>query len=73
MVLKNVLHVAPNAIANSYNIYNPDTQSGLGGFALANSNPISVDCTAIGAIENATLGGRPRSCARSTWGQRCGC
>ena len=44
MVLKNVLHVAPNAIANSYNIYNPGTQSGLGGFAGQLPNPISVIC-----------------------------
>jgi virulence factor Mce-like protein len=65
MVLKNVLHVAPNAIANSYNIYNPDTQSGLGGFALANfSNPISVICTAIGAIENATSAETAKLCAQ---------
>ena len=55
MVLKNLLHVAPNAIGNSYNIYNPDIQSALGGFALANfSNPLQVVCAAIGAIQNAT-------------------
>ena len=55
MVLKNLLHVAPNAIGNSYNIYNPDIQSAVGGFALANfANPLQVVCAAIGAIENAT-------------------
>ena len=55
MALKNLLHVAPNAIGNSYNIYNPDIQSALGGFALANfSNPLQVVCAAIGAIQNAT-------------------
>ena len=55
MELKNLLHVAPNAIGNSYNIYDPDIQSALGGFALANfSNPLQVVCSAIGAIENAT-------------------
>ena len=53
--LKNLLHVAPNAIGNSYNIYDPDIQSALGGFALANfSNPLQVVCAAIGAIQNAT-------------------
>ena len=31
MALENVLHVAPNAIANAYNIYNPDTGSIVGG------------------------------------------
>ncbi len=45
--LKNLLHVAPNAIGNSYNIYNPDIQSALGGFALANfSNPPQAGCAA---------------------------
>ncbi|WP_059019527.1 MCE family protein [Mycobacterium sp. M26] len=65
MVLKNVLHVAPNAIGNAYNIYNPDTQSALGGFALANfSNPVSVVCTAIAAIENATSAETAKLCAQ---------
>ena len=55
MALKNLLHVAPNAIGNSYNIYDPDIQSALGGFALANfSNPLQVVCAAIGAIQNTT-------------------
>jgi virulence factor Mce-like protein len=35
MTLKNVLHVAPNAIGNGNNIYNPDTGSMVGGFAMA--------------------------------------
>ncbi len=55
IVLKNLLHVAPNAIGNAYNIYDPDIQSALGGFALANfANPLQVVCAAIGAIQNAT-------------------
>lgn len=55
MALKNLLHVTPNAIGNTYNIYNPDIQSMLGAFALANfSNPLQVVCAAIGAIQNAT-------------------
>ena len=63
MALKNLLHVAPNAIGNSYNIYNPDIQSALGGFALANfSNPLQVVCAAIGAIENATAGETGKLC-----------
>jgi phospholipid/cholesterol/gamma-HCH transport system substrate-binding protein len=53
--LENVLHVAPNAIANAYNIYNPDTGSVTGSFALAPlSNPIALICGAIGGIENIT-------------------
>ena len=65
MALKNLLHVAPNAIGNSYNIYNPDIQSALGGFALANfSNPLQVVCAAIGAIENATATETGKLCSQ---------
>jgi len=63
MALKNLLHVAPNAIGNSYNIYDPDIQSALGGFALHNfSNPLQVVCAAIGAIENATASETGKLC-----------
>lgn len=63
IALENVLHVAPNAIGNAYNIYNPDTQSALGGFALANfSNPLQVICSAIGAVENATANETGKLC-----------
>ena len=63
--LKNLLHVAPNAIGNSYNIYNPDIQSALGGFALANfSNPLQVVCAAIGAIQNATAPETGKLCSQ---------
>lgn len=63
MVLKNVLHVAPNAIGNSYNIYNPDTGSGIGAFALANfANPVQVVCSAIGAVSNATASETGKLC-----------
>ena len=65
LALKNLLHVAPNAIGNSYNIYNPDIQSALGGFALANfSNPLQVVCAAIGAIENATSSETAKLCSQ---------
>ena len=65
MALKNLLHVAPNAIGNSYNIYDPDTGSGLGGFALGNfSNPLQVVCAAIGAIQNATASETGKLCSQ---------
>ena len=65
MVVKNLLHVAPNAIGNSYNIYDPDIQSALGGFALANfSNPLQVVCAAIGAIQNATASETGKLCSQ---------
>ena len=51
--LENVLHIAPNAFANGYNIYRPDTGDYAGAFALPNfSNPIHFVCGAIGALEN---------------------
>jgi hypothetical protein len=63
--LENVLHVAPNAIGNSYNIYNPDTGSGIGAFAMANfSNPVQVVCSAIGAVSNATASETGKVCAQ---------
>lgn len=65
IVLKNLLHVAPNAIGNAYNIYNPDIQSALGGFALANfANPLQVVCAAIGAIQNATAPETAKLCSQ---------
>jgi len=65
LVVENLLHVAPNAIGNAYNIYNPDSQSALGGFALANfSNPLQVVCSAIGAIQNATADTTGKECAQ---------
>jgi virulence factor Mce-like protein len=65
MALKNLLHVAPNAIGNAYNIYNPDIQSALGGFALANfSNPLQVVCAAIGAVQNVTASETGKLCSQ---------
>ncbi len=73
LVLENVLHVAPNAIGNSYNIYNPDTRSALGAFALANfANPVQVVCSAIGAVRTPPHR-RPASCVSNTWARRCDC
>ena len=55
MALKNVLHIAPSAFANGYNIYNPDSGTAMGGFAMANfANPVQLVCTAIASIKNAT-------------------
>ena len=45
MSVENVLHIAPNAFANGYNIYNPDVGDVSGAFALPNfSNPIQFVC-----------------------------
>jgi virulence factor Mce-like protein len=65
LVVENLLHVAPNAIGNAYNIYNPDSQSALGAFALANfSNPVQVICSAIGAVQNATADETGKLCSQ---------
>jgi phospholipid/cholesterol/gamma-HCH transport system substrate-binding protein len=65
MNVENILHVAPNAFANGYNIYNPTTVSGLGSFVLNNfSNPVSLICAAIGAIENVTAPETGKLCAQ---------
>jgi phospholipid/cholesterol/gamma-HCH transport system substrate-binding protein len=63
--LENVLHVAPNAFANGYAIYNPDTGSPIGSFVFNNmSNPIEFICGAIGAVENVTAPETAKLCAQ---------
>jgi len=55
MSLKNILHVAPNVLANGYNVYNPDTGNPRGVFVLPGfANPVQFICGAIGAIKNTT-------------------
>jgi phospholipid/cholesterol/gamma-HCH transport system substrate-binding protein len=62
--LENVLHVAPNAIANQYNIYNPDSGAPVGSFVFNNmSDPLQFYCEGIGAIENATGAETSKLCA----------
>jgi virulence factor Mce-like protein len=62
--IENILHVAPNAFANGYNIYNPDTGSAIGSFVFNNfSNPVALFCDAIGALENVTAGETGKLCA----------
>lgn len=63
--LENVLHVAPNAIANGYNIYNPDSGTAVGAFAMSNfADPVSVVCSAIAAVKNATAAETSKLCAQ---------
>ncbi|SPM40462.1 MCE-family protein [Mycobacterium numidiamassiliense] len=55
MALKNVLHTAPNGIANFYNSYDPDVGNIRGGVGFQNfSNPTFALCSNLGALENAT-------------------
>jgi phospholipid/cholesterol/gamma-HCH transport system substrate-binding protein len=53
--LEQLLHVAPTAIANTLNFFDPRDGGIVGTFAFANfSNPIQFICGAIGAVENVT-------------------
>jgi phospholipid/cholesterol/gamma-HCH transport system substrate-binding protein len=55
MALKNILHVAPNALANGYNDYDPDVGNVRGALPLQNlANPTWALCSQLGALENVT-------------------
>ena len=55
MDVENILHAAPTAFANGYNIYNPNTPGAMGSFIINNfSNPVQFLCGAIGAVKNVT-------------------
>jgi hypothetical protein len=64
LALENVLHAAPNALANFYSDYNPDTGSVVGAFGIMNfANPTQSGliaplpipgCGMISSIENVT-------------------
>ena len=55
MPLENVLHVAPNAIANYQNIYYPPAGGVTGAFSFVNfSNPVYFVCGMVGAVANTT-------------------
>lgn len=65
MAFKNVLHAAPNALVNGYNIYNPDSGGPRGSFAMNNfSNPVATVCSAIAAVENVTAAESGKACAQ---------
>lgn len=63
MVVKNILHAAPNALVNGYNIYNPDTGGPRGSFTMNNfANPVATICSAIAAVENVTAEASGKAC-----------
>jgi virulence factor Mce-like protein len=63
--LQNILHVAPNALANQMNMYNPETGAAVGAFVFNNmSNPVSFICSTIGAIENTTAPETAKLCSQ---------
>jgi phospholipid/cholesterol/gamma-HCH transport system substrate-binding protein len=63
--LENILHVAPNAIVNGYDIYNPDSGSFVGSFALNNfADPTQFVCGGIAAVADATSAETGKLCAQ---------
>lgn len=61
--LEEVLHVAPTAVANQYNIFDPRSGGATGVFVLSNlASPKTLACTMIGAIENVTAPTTGRLC-----------
>lgn len=65
MSLENLLHIAPNAIANFNNIYYPNGGSVTGAFALSNfSNPVWFFCGLMGGVANTTAPETAKLCAQ---------
>jgi virulence factor Mce-like protein len=63
--VENILHAAPNAIANGYDIYNPDSGSFVGSFALNNfSDPTQFFCGGIAAVADVTSAETGKLCAQ---------
>lgn len=63
--LEQILHVAPTAVANTLNMFDPRDGGVTGIFTFANiSNPIQFICGAIGAIENVTATESAKLCAQ---------
>ncbi|MBB5917817.1 phospholipid/cholesterol/gamma-HCH transport system substrate-binding protein [Nocardia transvalensis] len=63
--LAQVLHVAPNALANLENIYQPAHNAVVSALALSNfANPVNFVCSAIAAAERSDAQQGARSCVR---------
>lgn len=61
--VEQLLHVAPTAISNTLNFFDPRDGGIVGTFALTNfSNPVQLICGAIGAIENTTSAETSKLC-----------
>ncbi len=63
--LENVLHVAPNALANAYNMFDPQLGGASGAFVFNNmSNPVQFLCSAVTAVANVTAAETGKLCAQ---------
>jgi phospholipid/cholesterol/gamma-HCH transport system substrate-binding protein len=66
MDLEQVLHIAPNAIANSYNMFDPRTGGASGVFVLNNfSDPTQFLCGMMGSIGNVTAPETAKLCTQT--------
>lgn len=64
--LENLLHAAPNAVANAYDIYDPDSGSQIGRFAFSNfANPMALICSSISAVASITSPETAKLCAQT--------
>lgn len=64
-ILENILHVAPNALANFNNIYNPAQGALTGALALNQmSNPVQFICSAVQAASQLGADESARLCAQ---------
>lgn len=62
--LEQILHVAPHALANTTNMFDPQLGSGTGAFVLSNfSNPVQFICSSVAAVENVTAAETAKLCA----------
>ncbi|ORW01208.1 MCE family protein [Mycobacterium kyorinense] len=63
--LEQILHVAPTAVANTLNMFDPRDGGATGTVALANfSDPVQFLCGMIGSIENVTASETGKLCAQ---------
>jgi phospholipid/cholesterol/gamma-HCH transport system substrate-binding protein len=63
--VENILHVAPTAFANSYNILNPNLPGAVGTFVLPNlADPVAFICAAVGGVQNVTAAETSKLCAQ---------
>lgn len=63
--IRNILHITPNAIANTLNMYNVTSGTPLGSFAFANfSNPVQALCETVGGIGNVTSSETGKLCSQ---------
>lgn len=63
--IRNILHVTPNAISNTLNMYNVQSGTPVGSLSFANfSNPVQAICGMVGGIENVTAPESAKLCSQ---------